>query len=621
MKKLILLVAITQTLGLSAQQIAEQEITTKVIEATVFFENAQISRHKKLQVKSGTTTLKFVDLSPFIKPNSIQAKVSGKVTVLQVNHQLNYLDELSGLNHLEQQLKEIENKIQIEEAYISVIDEEIMFLQANRNIGGKNQELSVSNLKEASQYYGARLTTLKLEKIERQQTLTELREQFVAIRNQLHNNQASGKMDPTGEILILVHAESATNMEIDLSYVVENAGWFPGYDIRANNIRNPLEIAYKAHVHQNTGVDWSDVKLTLSSGNPGLSGSAPVLKTYFLNYGSVPPGYDITVNEARGTILDSQGTPMPGANIVVKGTTIGTVADMNGRFSLALPPEASTLVISYVGYLTQEIPATKSELRIIMVEDQVSLDEVVVTAYGVSESDMEPLPGRTGGANMTRKKAEKSSLTLPMVQMENQTSVEFRIDMPYTIPSDNREIVVDMTTYEVPASFEYYCVPKINEDAFLMAYMTDWEKYNLLEGEASIFFEGTYIGKSILDVRYVTDTLQVSLGRDKGVSVKREKVKDLTTQKFIGSKKEESRAWRFTVKNNKSEEIQLILLDQVPVPTLDEIEINVKDISRGKWNKETGEIKWTLDLEPSESKEVLLNFAVKYPKHRSLIIE
>src|SRR5690606_429416 len=123
--------------------------------------------------------------------------------------------------------------------------------------------------------------------------------------------------------------------------------------------------------------------------------------------------------------------------------------------------------------------------------------------------------------------------------------------------SDNKSYTVDMESYELPASFQYYCVPKIDRDAFLIARIVDWEKYNLLEGEANVFFEDTYVGKSLLDVRYASDTLEISMGRDKKVAVNREKLKDFTTKQFIGNKKEETRTWKTTVKNNKTRPISM----------------------------------------------------------------
>jgi len=624
MKKLILLIALVQTLGLSAQEMNEQEISSEVSKVSVFFENAQLIRQKKVTVKPGLTILKFVDLSPYIQAKSVQAKVNGNVTVQMVNHQLNYLDNLeksAELMKLEASYQSLENEISIEQAHISVIDEEIIFLMENRNIGGKNQELSVANLKEASQFYSARLTALKLERIDRQKSATDLNMKLQNLRKQM-NSLSTKKEFPSGEVLITVDSKSQETINVELSYLVDNAGWYPSYDVRAKSIDDPLEIIYKANVHQDTKVDWENVELTFSSNNPGLSGSAPELLTYYLNYGSVPPSYKASINEVSGKVMDSQGHPIPGTNVVVKGSTIGTITDMNGYFSLALPSGANTLMFSFIGYLSQEIPIRQAEITVIMQEDIVSLNEVVVSGYASADYESEaPAMSRSRKSAPEMKIRGASSLALPTVQLENQTNVEFKIDMPYSVKSDSRNYVVNMTAYEVPASYEYYCVPKIDSDAFLLGYVTDWEKYKLLEGEANIFFEDTYIGKSILDVRFIKDTLSVSLGRDKGVVVNREKIKDLTSQKLIGAKKEETRAWRISVKNNKSQDIRMILLDQVPVPTLDEIELDLKEVSRGKWNEESGEIKWELELDSKESKDVVLRYAVKYPKYQNLIFD
>ena len=624
MKKLILLIALVQTLGLSAQEMNEQEISSEVSKVSVFFENAQLIRQKKVTVKPGLTILKFVDLSPYIQAKSVQAKVNGNVTVQMVNHQLNYLDNLeksAELMKLEASYQSLENEISIEQAHISVIDEEIIFLMENRNIGGKNQELSVANLKEASQFYSARLTALKLERIDRQKSATDLNMKLQNLRKQM-NSLSTKKEFPSGEVLITVDSKSQETINVELSYLVDNAGWYPSYDVRAKSIDDPLEIIYKANVHQDTKVDWENVELTFSSNNPGLSGSAPELLTYYLNYGSVPPSYKASINEVSGKVMDSQGHPIPGTNVVVKGSTIGTITDMNGYFSLALPSGANTLMFSFIGYLSQEIPIRQAEITVIMQEDIVSLNEVVVSGYASADYESEaPAMSRSRKSAPEMKIRGASSLALPTVQLENQTNVEFKIDMPYSVKSDSRNYVVNMTAYEVPAAYEYYCVPKIDTDAFLLGYVTDWEKYKLLEGEANIFFEDTYIGKSILDVRFIKDTLSVSLGRDKGVVVNREKIKDLTSQKLIGAKKEETRAWRISVKNNKSQDIRMILLDQVPVPTLDEIELDLKEVSRGKWNEESGEIKWELELDSKESKDVVLRYAVKYPKYQNLIFD
>jgi uncharacterized protein (TIGR02231 family) len=130
-----------------------------------------------------------------------------------------------------------------------------------------------------------------------------------------------------------------------------------------------------------------------------------------------------------------------------------------------------------------------------------------------------------------------------------------------------------MVTYELPAFYQYFAVPKANNSAYLIAGVTDWEQYQLLEGEANVFFEQTFVGKSLLDVRYASDTLEISLGRDKMVTIEREKEKDFTEKSFLGGKKSATRLWKTTIKNNKSQPISMLVLDQVPVSTLEEIEV------------------------------------------------
>ncbi len=206
-------------------------------------------------------------------------------------------------------------------------------------------------------------------------------------------------------------------------------------------------------------------------------------------------------------------------------------------------------------------------------------------------------------------------------QVANQTSVEFDIKTPYTIPSDGKNLTIDIDNYSLPASYQYYCTPKIDKNAYLIAQIADWEQYNLLEGEANVFFEDTYTGKTLLDVRFMTDTLTISLGKDKGVTVKRDIQKQFTTRQFLGNKKEETKSWLITVKNNKQQNINVFLFDQIPVSTLEEIEVIPVNISNGKLNPETGIIKWDFQLKPTEKKDIELKYSVRYPKNRTLIIE
>lgn len=605
----------------SQDDIIERKIKTEVSEVTVFIKGAQITRKKSIDLKKGKTVLKFINLSPFIEAKSIQAKANGNVTVLSVNHQQNYIDKLEKkkeLTDLELERKDIESKINLERAHLEILHEELAFLKDNRNIGGKNQELSATNLKEASDFYGSKLTSLKLKEIEINKKL----ENLIKSRNDLNNQirtLTSKKEYPNGEILVKIDAKNTAKANLELSYVVGNSSWFPSYDIRAKNVNEPIELIYKANVKQDTKVDWKNIKLKLSSANPNISGTAPELKTYYLNYNTLPPVYNLQSNTVTGIVSNYEG-PLPGATVIVKGTTIGTSTDFDGKYSITVPNNAKQLEFTYIGMETKVLPISNNTLNVVLEEDSQSLDQVVITGYSNSErkkSLRKELQDRSAAVSIRG----SNSIQIPLEHIEKQTTVDFEIEIPYSIKSDNKSYAVDMTNYSLAASYQYYCVPKINKDAFLIASISDWEKYNLLEGEANIFFEDTYVGKSLLDIRHAKDSLQISLGSDKNIVVKREKLKDFTSKKFIGSKTEELRSWEIVVKNNKNQRVNMSVFDQVPVSTLDEIKVELIELSKAKHHSATGEIKWDFVIEPRENKRFDLKYSVKYPKHKTLIIE
>jgi len=608
--------------SLFANVIPEQNIKSTVNEVTVFLKGAQVTRKKNVELKNGVSTLKFVNLSPFIDEKSIQVKANGNLIVLSVNHQKNYMSLMKQSNEIEsltEQKEAVDDKLELEQTHLSIIREELDFLKANRQIGGKNETLPLSNLQQTASYYGKRFSELKLKEIAHNKQLKTLKEEVEQLERQI--NIVSGKKHfHTGEVLVKVDAKQAGKAKFELSYLVGNAGWFPSYDIRAKNISEPVQIIYKANLRQDTKVDWRNARLTFSSSDPEKSGIAPQLQAYYLNYNSLPPSYEQRINEVSGIVMDDNNEPLPGANVYVQGTTIGTVTNVDGSYTLTVPDRSVFLNYSFIGFETKTLPITSNRLNVRLNTSAADLDEVIVTGYGGSKSSL-----RGSVAGIKKEKAIKirgaKSLAIPMQQVRKQTTVDFKVKRPYSIPSDNKNYVVDMAAYELNSNYQYYCVPKIDTDAFLVAQVSNWEQYNLLEGEANIFFEDTYIGKTLLDVRYANDTLDISLGRDKQVMVARKEVDNFTSKQFIGNKKQERKAWKTTIRNNKHQPINMIVLDQVPVSTLDEIEVKIEALSNGELVKPTGEVSWKMELAPSENKELELRYSVKYPKNRGLVIE
>ncbi len=627
MKKSISILFCALTLNLFSQSPQEIELKSEVNEVTVYLTGAQVTRLKSVDLPIGRSILKFTNLSPFIDSKSISINAKGEFTVLSVNLQQNFLTQQTKSKENEDLLKnklEIEKKIKTEGAYLEVLNEELAFLKANSSIGGANVGTSLTSLKEASTYFSEKITAIKIKQIDRQNNIEQLSKDLEKIESQLAS-LATKKEFPTGEIIVNIDSKVSTKASFEIKYIVSNAGWTPSYDIKVKNIDLPADLTYKANVHQYTNEDWRNVKLKLSSSDPNTSNTYRELQTYFLNYNSVPPSYRANINQVSGHIYDGKTKePIPGATVMIKGTSIGTVTDVNGAYSISVPQNGGQLLISFIGYKQIEAPITNQQMDFRIEEDVLALQEVVVVGYGSTEK---ALQGRVSGisidkrTNRTSEPSQQNSTIVETEYIANQTSIEFDIKTPYTIPSDGKNLTIDIDNYSLPANYQYFCTPKIDKNAYLIARIVDWEKYNLLEGEANVFFEDTYTGKTLLDVRYMSDTLTISLGKDKGVTIKREIQKQFTTKQFLGNKKEETKTWLISIKNNKQQNINISLSDQIPVSTLEEIEVNPINISNGKLDSETGIIKWDFQLKTTEKKDIELKYSVRYPKFRTLIIE
>jgi len=607
----------------------EKEVKSTVSEVTVYLEGAQETRKSTIDLPQGKTTLKFVGLSPFIDAKSIQLKVDGEVTVLTVNHQLNHLlkvEKSQTLKDLDNQIETLDSKINLENAYLNIIQEDIAFLKENRMMSGKDQSLSVLTLKEASEFFSNKLTALNLKQIERQKTLNELNLHKRDLESQ-YESIVGKKEFATSEVLVLVESKKPVTASLVLSYMVSNAGWSPSYDIRAKNISEPLEVVYKANIRQDTKNDWTNVKLKLSSYNPTVSGVAPELKPYLLDYNSAPPVYGKSLSSVTGRVTDVNNTPLVGVMVMVDGSNISTVTNLEGYYSITLPSNAFRLKFSFIGYNQQTVPLTGSEQNVILFENPNQLNEMVVVGYGarygaidIADLEQDKIVVKDSPGKLKAKLT--GAINLPeQTQVEKQVSVEFEIKAPYTIQTDNKVVTVNMEELSIPVSYQYFSVPKINKEAFLIAQLMDWEKYNFLEGEANVFFEDTYVGKTVFDVNAATDTMAISLGRDKKVSVQREKIKEYTTKQFIGNKKEVTRDWKTTVRNNRSEAINMLVMDQVPLTTNAEIEVTTKTSPDANVSAEDGQVKWVFNLEPGKTRVFDLKYVVKYPKNKNLIVE
>jgi Domain of unknown function (DUF4139)/N-terminal domain of unknown function (DUF4140) len=590
-----LLFGLCNALMLFAQP-KSQTIASTIEKVTVFSSGAQINRSAKVNLSSGVTTLLFGGLSPDLEKQSIQVKGLGDLTILSVIHQLNYLREQERreeITRIEGQKEGLNAQRSTEKSMLAVFKNEEALLAKNQAVGGVSTGLKTADLREAADFHRSRLTEVLLKQAEIEKKMFRLDSSIQQLNNQLKALNQS-KNFATSEILVTVSAPGPTNAAFECSYLVKNAGWFATYDLRVKDVSKPIDLAFKANVFQRSGEDWKDVKLTISNGNPTENGLAPELKPWYLRFGYPQPvlrGYKpqpgaSIMGEVSGVVLDDQGEALRGATVMVKGTTIGTITNTEGYYVLKLPTDAQTLVFSYVGYNVKEVPINSTVLNITMSESESKLDEVVVM-------------GRTAGVDIIReKRASAAPKSRPVEVVENyqSTTINFDIKVPYTIMNNGKVYAVDLKEQSVPALYEYFTVPKLDKDAFLTAKIVDWRELNLFEGEVSLFFEGAFLGKSVLDVRHADDTLQISLGRDKGIVVERKKLKDFSGRNFLSNNKTESRAYEIVVRNNKPQPITIIVQDQLPISTDKDISVENEEYQQAQLNPDTHILTWQYEL-------------------------
>ena len=192
---------------------------------------------------------------------------------------------------------------------------------------------------------------------------------------------------------------------------------------------------------------------------------------------------------------------------------------------------------------------------------------------------------------------------------------------PYSIPSDAKPYIVEVTTYSLNATFKHYSIPKVEKDAFLLARITGWEDLDLIEGPANVYFAGTFVGQSYVNPKSVNDTLDLSFGRDSKVIVTRTKIKDFNNERIMGNNRKMVYSYEMVIKNNRKSAVNIDLEDQLPISQNSEIIVDAVELSKGLVNKDDGKVSWKFLIPPGESQKVIYTYTIKYPKNRTVDTE
>ena len=663
----------------------EIEVKTTIKEVTVFQSGAQVKRTGSTKIPSGISEIIISDATSLLKKESIQVKGEGNFTILSVNHQIKMNDvenEKNKWTELEAKQKYLMQQMEDLSVKLQVLNSQETAIMNLKDISTATKGVTVEQIAKAQELVRLKLTEIKTEKLKDSRLILDLFDEHKTVTQHLVALKTP-KQNVNYEIVIKVSAKTETNADLTVSYIVPNALWYPAYDLRVKNVSEPMTIDYKAIVSQESGEDWNNIKLKLSTGDPSQSSEKPKVEAWwlYLNQNYVQPRKqnnfyrytDARFTHITGIIInDETGAPIPWCNVIVRGTNVGATADADGNFSMVLPENAKQLYVYSIGYGAQSVNISEKNLTIKLHKQNMALNGTVKTDYEkelmsvqspMFNTDYEgslsklevPVDGQydTSWSTVTQEgnassdviaagdysynfngvsTDTKSSSTVTREEYQymaanklqaiqvlatktlNIVSTEFSIDEKYSIPSDPKKITVAIQSIQTKAKYQYYCAPRLDKDVFITAQLVNWEQYNLLEGEANVFFEGTFIGNTFFDTRYLVDTLEISLGRDKGIKVERKKSMDYNKRQVIGNENIAYRDWDITVRNAKQQAIDIIIEDQFPVSTDSKIIITQEEKSDGILNETTGVVSWPFKLDPSATKKLQLKYKVKYPK-------
>ena len=637
---LLLAVCLMSYAFAKASSTPPQTKSTNLSKVTVYLSGAQIERTADVMVTEGTNSFLFDNLSNDIDESSIQISGLKNASILSINFGVNYLTEQLNTKKVDS-LRSLKTKLETDilklNSLMSGLHKEEEVITSNQRLGSNTTEIDLAKIKELSTYYRKRVTEIKngildaeIEKTNLQRRVNDLTKQF----NEFNVTEEKSK----GQITLKLNGEQRETLKLRITYNVSEAGWYPEYDLKAIATDAPLQLSYKAHLYQKTGIDWDDVNLVLSTGDPNTNNLKPTIDTKYLrfvnrNYRNNSNAtkaynykYNPTIKTITGIVTETNG-PLPGATVVVKGTTNGTQTDFDGKYTLQVN-EGETLQFSFVGVNTTEIPIHASIINANLEADN-SLEEVVVTAYATSSSkrtqsyavttvESEDISRTLQGKAVGVRIRGASSITTATGDQKTEgiTTTTFEINKKYSIDSDGDVTVIEIDKFEVPATYEYFVAPAINENVFLTASIKDWVRYSLLPGEANIYFEGSFSGKTYINPLETTEELSVSLGVDPNIVVKRKQLDNFKSTSFIGSQRIVDMAYSTTVKNNKSTGINLNMVDRVPVSQNKEIKVDDIETADADYDKDTGLLEWIIKLAPSDSSKKEFSYELKYPKHK-----
>lgn len=539
-------------------QTNEQIIKSEIKKVKLYLTSGEMTHETDLKVQKGRNKLIFSGISAFADQRSIQFVTDNEIRIVSISTEIDFSAAEAfnpKIKVLKDTLEVLKDQLQNNKDILSAYHAEQAVLNTNRDIKG-TESLTAEKIKAVADYYRTRTLEINrtVSKLTKEQEYLNARiydtrlqlTEFNFIENQRSN-----------QVIILVDSDKPESIHTTLKYQVSDCGWAPTYDLSVQDINQPVNLKYKAQVYNNTGNEWKQVELTLSTSDPLMSAASPLLNPFYITYGNM-------VEEERQKYIQP----------------------------------------------TKKITQSRAEvMNEINMANQRAYDN-----YYLDGSDQK-VDSRWKNENSKVLEVKKVT-TVAMKTIElSDLNAEFNIPHVFSCPTDAKPYTVEIKDLTIPATFAHISVPKLDQGAFLIAKIVGWQELDLIPGPTNVYFGGNYVGVSEINTRNVSDTLELSFGRDSKIQVLRKLKSEMSVKRSSGSYKRDTYYYDVQIRNNRSTPITIDIFDQIPLSRNNEITISVEELSGGKLVTETGEISYKLVIAPGETKNLVVGYTIKYPKN------
>lgn len=271
-------------------QAEEKSLNSTITAVTVYPDRASITRHVSIQLTAGEHELHFDNLPIRTEDSSLQISADGDVpiTILDVtSRQQRIINPASErLQKLDNEIQGIQQQLNVLADQESVLKNQQTFIEQMQNstIGAndKANRPSINQIQEVMELANTSLNNLLTEQRRVKTEQQELTNQLKVLQNKRYPLQKNNDLQ-VKNVTVRVLLDKPGKIDLNLTYITYGARWYPTYDARLNSKDRKVTLNYLAMISQQTGEDWKNVKLTLSTAKPSLGGNAPTLNEWKLS--------------------------------------------------------------------------------------------------------------------------------------------------------------------------------------------------------------------------------------------------------------------------------------------------------------------------------------------------